>query len=84
MPDPFKNLQAAARRRGLSLHKANIGSGGKCWSFVMFDHRCPDKALPLEDIAEVRTELAKRPHKGAADGFAGPYKFAEQDRARLA
>jgi hypothetical protein len=54
----LKNLQAAARRRGLSLRKTNDG-------FEMRDDRGRgNRPMRFEDLAEVRDELRARSVKG--------------------
>jgi hypothetical protein len=63
MADPLKNLQAAARRRGLSLHKAAPHCG---YSFVVVGRQkkitaSHEKPMTFEDLAEVRDELRLYP-----------------------
>ena len=63
MADPFKNLQAAARRRGLSLHKAAPHSR---YSFVVVGRQkkittSHQRPMTFEDLGEVRDELRLYP-----------------------
>jgi hypothetical protein len=63
MPDQLKNLQAAARRRGLSLSKEKISDDGAV-AFCMYaksDTHRRGPATEYFDLAEVRDELRSRP-----------------------
>ena len=70
MADPFKNFQAQARRRGLSLHKAHTDRRAfhphimPHGDFVMYDSR--GNRMFFEDLGEVRDELRARPVEDAA------------------
>lgn len=75
MPNTFKNLQAAARRRGLSLHKSNDG-------FEMRDPRFgKSKPMTFEDLAEVRDELRSREVDGNGLPVPTPGPITEKEYA---
>jgi hypothetical protein len=57
MTNPFKNLQAAARRRGLTL--AKLDRIHEIHQFTMYGR--DGKRMFFEDLAEVRDELRARP-----------------------
>ena len=60
----LKNLQACARRRGLSLGRErflNMKKQPADRPFVLIDPRWPDNFMEFEDLGEVRDELRVRP-----------------------
>jgi len=61
MADPFKNLQAAARRRGMSLRKSDGRRAGE-GEFMLVQNNV--KIFDCDDLDGVRAELANYPHNG--------------------
>jgi hypothetical protein len=59
----FKNLQAAARRRGLSLHKVRGAEADDLSPFWMAA-KGDTRGRHYHDLAEVRDELRVRPTNG--------------------
>jgi hypothetical protein len=68
MSDPFKNLQAAARRRGLSLRREKLSDDGAVeFSMTKIEHLGGSRhvnthrSAHFEDLGEVRDELRLHP-----------------------
>jgi hypothetical protein len=80
MPDPFKNLQAAARRRGVSLRKGERYRDLANFLIVDGRMRVIAKADTLE---EVREEFRAQDRLAAREGEAMAQQFIKRHKPSI-